>query len=158
MEIEMTEKISGKKYLRGSYTVEAAVVMSLTVFVLASLILCTFYIHDRAVLQCMVCETAAAGSGFATDAERKEAAKTAAARIRAARFLGSRRLDGNAATGENEVTVVWNAEYPVPGFAAPYLSGNTIKVSKSWTSRILDPADTIRKIKGAGELLTGGDK
>lgn len=147
-----------KRYMKGSYTVEAAVVVSLTIFVLTALIFCTFYIHDRAVLQSVVCETALAGSGFASEADRKEAMTDAAARIRQGRFLGSRGLEGKAAAGENEVTAEWSASYPVPGFAARYLSGGILNIHSSWTSRILDPADTIRKIKGAGELLTGGDQ
>lgn len=146
-----------KNYLRGSYTVEASVIVSMTLLVLASLVLCTFYIHDRAALQALVCEAASAGSNFATGEERKAAAQEAAERITPGRFLGSRNLDGSASTGVREVNVLWNAQYPVPGFASAYLSGGNLSIRKSWASRILDPAGAIRKIKGAGELLTGGE-
>lgn len=146
-----------KKYLKGSCTVEAAVVVTMTVCVLASLVLCAFYIHDRAVFQCAACEAASVGSGFATDSERRRAALGIVQELKGQRLLGSRSLSGNAATGSREVTAVWSAEYPVPGFAARYLGGDSLEIRTSWTCKILDPADAIRKIKGAGELLAGGD-
>lgn len=146
-----------KSYWKGSYTVEGSVVVTMTILVLAALILCTFYIHDRAVFQSMVCETASAGSNFATDSERKEAVSAMTDRLKASRFLGSRNLSGNAATGSKEITVFWNADYPMPGFALNYLSADDMTIQKSWTCKILNPADAIRKIKGAVELLTGGN-
>lgn len=146
-----------KKYLKGSYTVEAAVVISMTIFVLAALILCTFYLHDRATLQAIVCEAASVGSSFSTEKDRKEAMQGVVERINAGRFLGSRGLDGSAALGKRKATVLWNAKYPIPGFAARYLTEGELNIRKTWTCRILDPASTIRKIKGAGELLAGGD-
>ena len=139
--------------MKGSYTVEAAIVVTVTIFVLASLLICTFYVHDRAVMQGLVCEAASAGSSFITEEERKEAIQGVEER-----FLGSRGLDGSAASGSKSVTVSWKAGYPVPGFAAAYLSRGELDYKRSWTCKILNPADLIRKIKGAGELLTGGDK
>lgn len=146
-----------KNYLKGSYTVEAAVVVSLTFLVLASLIIGTFYLHDRVVLQGFVCEMAAAGSNFMTEAERKAAMEEVKRRLSANRFLGSKNLSGNAAAGKKEVTASWQSVYPVPGFAAKYISGNLIKIHQKWMCKIPDPADTIRKVRGIGELLTGGE-
>ena len=37
--------------LKGSYTVEAAAVVSITFLVLASMLIGMFYLHDRAVFQ-----------------------------------------------------------------------------------------------------------
>ncbi len=146
-----------KNYLKGSYTVEAAVVVTTTIFVLAALILCTFYIHDRGVLQSMVCEAAVVGSNFSTEEERSEEMQKVTEQINGDRFLGSREISGNAASSAKRVTASWDAEYPVPGFASKYLAGGKLEIKQIWTSKILDPADAIRKIKGAGELLTGGD-
>ena len=147
-----------KNYLRGSYTVEASIIVTVTILVLAALILCTFYIHDRATMQGIVCEAAAAGSNFAEEKDRVQAAQTVTERLDAGRFLGSQNVSGNAASGKREVTAQGSAQYPIPGFAANYLSGGSLDIRKSWTSRILDPANAIRKIKGAGELLTGGNE
>ncbi|MCD8104033.1 MAG: hypothetical protein LUF35_03290 [Lachnospiraceae bacterium] len=142
---------------KGSYTVEAALVVSITFFVLASLVIATFYVHDRAVFQSMVCEIASAGSGYATESERSSAVSTAQAQVTASRFLGSKEVSGSASAGEKEVTASWSAAYPVPGFAMQYLAGGELLIEASWSCKVADPTDTIRLIRGAGELITGGD-
>ena len=139
---------------QGSYTVEAAVLFSLTFLVLAALLICMFYCHDRAVSQSAACEAAVSAGNFAKAEQRREAADAVRAQVRAERFLGSRNVAGQAAIGEREVSAQWQGEYPVPGFAARYLSGGSLSVSRSWRCTVLDPADTIRKIKGLGDLLT----
>ncbi|MCD7884420.1 MAG: hypothetical protein LUI87_12060 [Lachnospiraceae bacterium] len=142
---------------KGSYTVEAALVVSITFLVLASLVIGTFYLHDRVVFQSMVCEIASAGSACATESERKSAVSVLKGEVSASRFLGSRDISGSASVGENEVTASWSAGYPVPGFAMNYLAGNELPIEVSWTSKIVEPVDTIRLIRGAGELITEGD-
>lgn len=141
---------------RGSYTVEAAVVVSVTVFVLGAFLIGAFYVHDRSVLQSQTCEAALAGSIFATEGERSGAAKQVKNTVAAGRLLGSRGLAGYAATGSRESKAAWSASYPVPGFAMKYLAGGQLDISTSWTCKIWNPADTIRKIRGASELLSGG--
>ncbi|MCD7745388.1 MAG: hypothetical protein LUI13_08935 [Lachnospiraceae bacterium] len=142
---------------KGSYTVEAAMVVSITVFVLGALMIATFYVHDRAVFQSLVCEIATAGSIQATQSENADAADAGKAQMTASRFLGSRSLSGSVTSGAEEATASWSAVYPVPGFAMRYLADGNLSIEASWSSRIVDPTDTIRLIRGAGELITGGD-
>lgn len=151
------ETFSEKGSFCGSFTVEAAIVVSITVFVLGAFLIGTFYVHDRSVLQSLACEAAAAGSIFCTDKERSAAAKEVEKTVTAGRLLGSRGLDGYTAVGNSESRAAWSAVYPVPGFAAGYLAGNQLPISTSWNCKIIDPADTIRKIRGASELLMGED-
>ena len=136
----------------GSYTVEAAMVVPVVFFVLAALMVGAFYIHDRAVCQSIVCEIAACGSSFMTEAERKKAMKEAESQIRGERFLGSQELGGNSAMGSREIQVSWQGRYPVPGMVMKYLSGGSLSYQAKWDSRIVDPADTVRKIRGIGSL------
>lgn len=131
---------------------------SMTFFVLAALLIVTFYVHDRAVIQAITCEAASAGSNFITQKEGSSAAARVKKQMKAARLLGSKGLSGSAAVGTKEATASWKAAYPVPGMIMKYLDRNRLSIQARWTSRILDPADTIRKIRGAGELLTGGDQ
>lgn len=139
--------------LQGSYTVEAAVVVSLVFFVLAALILCTFYVHDRAVFQSAACEASSAGNNFITAKERKEAMSEVKQRMTQSRFLGSKNIKGNTATGKKEASSSWSAVYPFPGFVMKFISGGRLEIRKSWSSKILNPADTIRMIRGVGELI-----
>ena len=143
--------------LKGSYTVEAAAIVSITFLVLASMLLGMFYLHDRAVFQGAACEAAAAGSNFATEAERKKAAGEVAKRLKKGRFLGSRGITGGAETGSGKTTASWQAGYPVPGFAMKYLSGGRLGIDVSWSCGMTDAADMIRKIRGVGALLAGGE-
>lgn len=131
---------------------------SMTFFVLAALLIVTFYVHDRAVIQAITCEAASAGSNFITQKEGSSAAARVKKQMKVARLLGSKGLSGSAAVGTKEATASWKAAYPVPGMIMKYLDRNRLSIQARWTSRILDPADTIRKIRGAGELLTGGDQ
>ena len=144
-------------YLKGSYTVEAAVVFSITFFVLAALIICMFYIHDRAVSQSAACEAAVTGSNYTKAADRREAAEKVRSLVGEKRFLGSRSVGSSAAVGEKEVNAEWNGKYPIPGFTAKYLAGNAFTIHQTWSSRVFDSAEAIRKIRGIGELLIGGD-
>ncbi len=142
-----------RRGLDGSYTVEAALVVPITFFALAALLLCTFYVHDRAVMQSSACEIAAAGSSFCTSKERKEAMEQARKLLSQSRLLGSSGLKGSISAGEKAASASWSAVYPFPGFVMNYISAGKADIQKSWSCRVLDAAETIRKIRGAGELL-----
>lgn len=147
-----TEK-TRKKGLRGSYTVEAAAVVSFTFLVLAALILLTFFVHDRAVFQSAACEAAAVGSSFMTQEERSAAANETRESIQESRFLGSRGVEANVGVGDRSSLASWSAVYPLPGFAAGFFSNGSMNIKCSWSCKILDPADAIRKIRGAEMVL-----
>lgn len=144
-------------YVKGSYTVEAAILLSITFFVMGALILGTFYLHDRAVCQSAACETAAAGSNLATQRERSEAVAKLKRQFKKSRLLGSRSLNGNTAAGAKQVFASWQAVFPVPGFAMKYYNGSRLGISGEWTSSVTDAADMIRKIRGAEKLLAGDE-
>lgn len=134
---------------KGSYTVEAAAVMPLTFLVLGALLLCAFFVHDRAVVQSMVCEAAAAGGNFATEKERSEAVAAAVHAVSEQRFLGSRGVELYTDMGQNQVKAGGSAAFPVPGMFASFLSGGVLSISCEWENRVVDPAEVIRKIRGA---------
>ena len=60
-----------RAFWKGSYTVEAALVFPIILFVLAALLILAFYVHDCGILQGLACETAVAGSNYITENERK---------------------------------------------------------------------------------------
>lgn len=152
------QKNEKKTYLQGSYTVEGVLVFSVTFFVLAALLIVTFYAHDRAVIQAVTCEAASAGTNFLTSRERSAAAAKAKKQLGQKRLLGSKNLSGNASVGSKEVVAAWKASYPVPGMVMKYLSKNVLQIQTQWNGKITKPSDTIRRIRGAGELLSGGDQ
>ncbi len=142
------------KTWRASYTVEAVVVVSVTVMVLGALILLTFYVHDRAVSQALVCEITAEGSNGATADKRESAVNQAKEQIRESRFLGSRDIESSASANKRKIKASFAANYPVPGFAVQYFSGGSLSIVNSWTYDVIDPAEAIRRIR-AGKALVG---
>lgn len=150
-------KKNGKRSIKkdgwkGSLTVEAAAVISLSFFVLGTLILMTLFVHDRAVLQGMICEISSAGSCFAVQEERSEAAEAVRKEIKQTRFLGSRNISVKKDVGDQTASASASAEYPVPGMFLRFLKDGKLEISCSWNSRIQNPGKTIRNIRGA-ELL-----
>ncbi len=153
-----------KKTWKGSYTVEASIVVTVTILVLGALIILTFYVHDRAVSQALMCEAAAIGSNTATVEKRTKAVEEAKKQITASRFLGSRDVESSVSAGKKKVSASFDARYPVPGFAAQYFSGGELSIDTAWDCDVYDPAGAIRLIRfgkamigSVKGLITGGD-
>ena len=140
-----------RAFWKGSYTVEAALVFPIILFVLAALLILAFYVHDRGILQGLACETAVAGSNYITENERKAAAEQVRNQAGPERLMGSRSSQGHVAFGSSEVC-------PVPGMVMRYLSGNQLKIAKSWQVHTLNPSDWIRKKRGIIHSRDGGSR
>lgn len=147
--------------IKGSYTVEAAAVISMTFLVLGALIMAVFFAHDRAVIQSSVCEAAAVGCNYRTQAERSAAVQKVSGSVSEQRLLGSRNLEVTAGVGEKSVSAWGSAVFPVPGLFMSYFSGGSLDISCNWESKVLNPTDVIWKIRGAKlviENLSGGNE
>ena len=151
-DVEKKEFEMKKKGWKGSFTAEAAAVISISFLVLGTLLLTVFFLHDKAVFQGIVCETASAGSNFAMEKERAEAADNMRKGVQGQRFLGSRNLSVTKETGDKNVSVSAGADYPVPGMFMRFLRDGKMQIRCIWNCRILYPGKTIRQIRGA-ELL-----
>lgn len=143
---------------KGSYTVEAALVLPVVLFVLSALMILAFYVHDRGILQSLACETAVTGNNYITEEERKTAVERIKGQVSPTRLMGSRGSSGHAAFGSSEVYVQYTAVYPVPGMAMRYLSGGRLKIAKSWRVEGINPSDWIRKQRGIRHGRDGGSR
>lgn len=141
-----------KRGWRGSLTVEAAAVISIAFLVLGALMIIIFFVHDKAVLQGMVCETVSAGSRFALQEECLQASEDVRKKIKKTRFMGSRNISVENGIGDQTASVFASAEYPVPGMFLNFLKNGKLEISGSWSSSALKPGKIIRGIRGA-ELL-----
>lgn len=144
-----------RKKLKASYTVEASFVISITFFVLAALLICTFYLHDKAVMQAAVCGLVSAGSNTVTEEEQRRVTSELKRSLTQRRMMGSRNLSGQINTGKR-ISASWSGSYPVPGLAMKYFTGNRLPIHVSWKSEKIQPADMIRKIRGIRRLVSGG--
>lgn len=150
--------LRGRTFWKGSYTVEAALVFPMILFVLAALFILAFYAHDRGILQSLACETAVAGSNYITENERKAAAEQIRNQAGSERLMGSRNSQGHVAFGRSETYARYTAICPVPGMVMRYLSENQLKIAKSWQVYTVNPSDWIRKQRGIMRIKDGGSR
>lgn len=144
-----------EKEWKGSYTVEAAVILPLTVLILAAVLLTAFYIHDQSMAQGIVCEIAATAGNCRTEQERQEKAAQLRNKVTSSGFLGSRGVHASTAVGKSEIHAACTASYPVPGIAAQFLTKGEWKTDKSWQLKVTDPVKTIWQIRGVKGLIGG---
>ena len=140
---------------KGSYTVEAAVILPLTVLILAAIILAAFYIHDRSTMHGIVCEIASSGSNSITQEQRTKRMEELRSRVKQQRFLGSRNLSVSASGGDTEIHAAIGGSYPIPGITARFFTKGTFSIQYSWKMKSAEPAKTIWQIRGVAGILGG---
>ena len=137
-----------KKWKKGSFTVETALVMPIILLVLMGLLYLSFFVHNRAWLTAAAYEAAVSGS---MEGYRKNGAVYETADVKG-RILGSEGFPG----GENfsmqtsagkKVEVTYRMD-----IAAGYMGENwNFKVSGE--AEVLRPVEWIRKAKGIADVL-----
>ena len=92
-----------REYLRkGSFTIEAACVMSLVLLVLMGVLYLTFFVHNRAWLTAAACESALTGSieGIRKDGQAEQAAEIRCRELGNVGFFGAENLTGQVQSGK----------------------------------------------------------
>lgn len=138
-----------KIYLRkGSFTIEAACVMSLVLLVLMGTLYLTFFVHNRAWLTAAACEAALTGSmeGVQKDGQPEGAAKARSQELGNVGFFGTENLTDRVQSGK-EIKVTYTAD-TVCGFG-----GMRWKLAVDGSSKVIRPVEWIRKIKTASEVI-----
>ena len=85
-----------EKIRKGSFTIEAACVMSLVLLVLMGVLYLSFFVHNRAWLTAAACESALTGSmeGIRKDGQSQEAAAVRSRELGNVGFFGAENLTG----------------------------------------------------------------
>lgn len=100
-----------REYLRkGSFTIEAACVMSLVLLVLMGVLYLTFFVHNRAWLTAAACESALTGSmeGIRKDGQAEQAAESRCRELGNVGFFGAENLTGQVQGGK-KIKVTYTA-------------------------------------------------
>ena len=134
--------------VRASFTVEAALLMTIILPVLISLIYASFYIHDRAVLQGMACEIASMGSNLAEEPKAENILNTKKEDLMKNRLLGTKMRRSAFVLSETQVSVNYEGSFAIPGMIMQLLRGGNLELKASWSRELYRPADLIRKIRG----------
>lgn len=133
---------------KGSFTIEAACVMSLVLLVLMGVLYLSFFVHNRAWLTAAACEAALTGSleGVRKDGQPQEAATVRSRELGNVGFFGAENLSGQVKNGK-EIKVTYTAD-TISGFG-----GFRWKLTADGSSKVIRPVEWIRKIRVASEVI-----
>ena len=140
--------LTGRGIRKGSFTVEAACLMSLVLVCLVGLLYLCFYVHNRAWLTAAAYEAALAGS-MEESREGGQAQETAAVRGRElgnVGFFGAENLGIQVSSGK-KIQVSYTAD-TVSDFG-----GFSWKLKAEGSSKVIDPVEWIRKAKAVVDIV-----
>ena len=137
-----------KKMQKGSFTIEAACVMSLILITIIGVLYLTFFVHNRTWLTAAAHEAALTGSmeGVRKDGQPQEAASVRSRELGNVGFFGAENLTGQVKNG-TEIQVTYTAD-TISGFG-----GFRWKLTVDGSSKVIRPTQWIRKIKAASEVM-----
>lgn len=148
----LTVWISGRiiamKARKGSFTIEAACVMSLVLITVMGVLYLSFFVHNRSWLTAAAYEAALAGSieGVQKNGQIYEAASAKAQELGNVGFFGAENLSYQVSDGKT-VKVSYQAD-TIAGFG-----GFRWVLRTEGSSKIIRPAQWIRKVKVASEIV-----
>ena len=146
----------GKKirhYIRnqkGSYTVEAALLMGIILSVLVSVIYMGFWYHDKSFLQSAAYELACAASLHGEDNSWQ--IESAADTLIRGRMLGTRGLQNQCQNGKKTVTVSFQGNFSIPGMILPFFQNGKMDIKETCTMTTEQPSKRIQKIRGLAKV------
>ena len=137
-----------KKLKKGSFTIEAAVLMPLILMVLMGLLYLDFFVHNRAWLTSAAYEAAVSGSmeGYKKDGDIYEKADIQGRMLGSTGLPGGENLSMQTSAGKT-VQVTYQMDVP-----AGFLSQKW-KIEVCGKAAVLRPTGWIRKVKGTVDVL-----
>ena len=140
------------KIRKGSFTIEAACVMSIVLFTVMGVLYLSFFVHNRTWLTAAAYEAALTGSmeGVQKNGQVYEAASARGQELGNGGFFGAENLQYQVSTGKT-VKVSYQAE-TIARFGGFHW---TLKTEGS--SKIIRPAEWVRKVKAAAEIVVEGE-
>lgn len=137
--------------LKGSFTVEMTLLMSIILPILIALLISGFYVHDRAKLQAVSCELAARGSCLVLE-KNANAKLSKTAGVLKKGSMWTRNVQASVSCSEDEVFAMAQGTFPFPGYSAAFLGSNNSLCTGEWERKIYHPASLIRKVRGIEAL------
>lgn len=147
--MEIKSRFSFKHEIKkGSFTIEAACVMSLLLLTVMGILYLSFFVHNRAWLTAAAYEAALTGSmeGIRKDGKVQEAAEGRSRELGNIGFFGAENLKVQIKTGK-DIRVTYTAD-TVSRFA-----GLSWKLKVEGKSKVINPVTWVRKIKAAEDVL-----
>ena len=144
------KKPYGMKNQKGSYTVEASLLMGMILSVLVSVIYIGFWYHDKSFLQSAAYETACAAilHGEETGWKTEQAART----LVDGRMLGTREVENQCQNGKKTVTVSFRGNFRIPGMILAFFQNEKMDIKETCTMTVERPSKKIQKIRGLAKV------
>lgn len=146
------------KRKRGSFTVEASLLMVILIPLIVSLIYLGFWLHDRTFLQGAAYEIA--GAGILCDS-RKEACKAMAAKKREVSqgmMFGTETVWCKLEEDEREIRVSLYAEVRIPGIAGPFFGKSRMRIRGETSFKRQRGTSAILKLSSIKKWKEGKQK
>lgn len=139
-----------RKIKRGSFTIEAALLMPIILLVLMGVLYLNFFVHNRAWLTAAACEAAVSGSmeGYSKNGKIYEKADLQGRMLGSTGLPGGENLSMQTSVGKT-VQVTYRMEVPA-GFL-----GLKWEVKATGKAVPLRPVGWIRKVKSARAVVEG---
>lgn len=147
-EIGTTKSALLKQIKKGSFTIEAACVMSIILITVMGVLYLTFFVHNRVWLTAAACEAALTGSmeGILENGQLYENAAVKAQELGNTGFFGMENLKYQVSAGNN-IKVSYQADTIVG------LGDFKWSLKADGSSKVICPVKWIRKIKAAAEIV-----
>lgn len=143
---------------KGSYTIEAALLMGVILSVLVAVIYIGFWYHDKSFLQSAAYEvTCVAGLQAENDSWNMS---EAAGKLVKMRMLGTRNLQISCSKEEKKASVILQGNFQLPGMITAFFGKDRLTIRESCQMNVEKPSRKIQKVRGALKIVrrAGGDK
>lgn len=137
--------------LKGSYTIETALLMGILLPLFVAVIYMCFFLHDKSFLQSAAFETAACVSLHAD--EKNLDGNQALDGLLSGRLLGTRDIQRQVASDKQKVIVSCGGNFVVPGMTKRFFGREGLKTETALTMSLERPSRRIRKIRGAAKVI-----
>lgn len=143
---DLTKRIY--KAYKGSFTIEAALLMTVIIPVLTAFLHLAVFLHDRAWIQNAAMEKAA---GIALQGYGEKGTVFNG-------MIGSEKMQKKISRTEKKVSVEIRGDFLVPGIAARFFTGGKLSLDVSINKPILDAKKEIQKYRNFEKLTEGGQE
>ncbi len=147
--------------MRASFTVEISLLMTVILPVLFSLILLGFYLHDKAILEGAVWETASMGFNLKEYDSWEGDTKKVLASTTGQGMTWTSKGSTSCSVSEEQVSAGAEGSFKLPALVSRFLGKSSLTLKAQGRRDILCPQRVIRRVRGVHYLWTllegGGD-
>lgn len=136
---------------KGSYTVEAALLMGIILSVLVGVVYIGFWYHDKNFLQSAAYEAACVASLRADDESYQLG--EAAQMLTSGRMLGTASLQTDCQNGSKKASVSFEGTFSLPGMVIAFFQKEKLQMQESCELTTERPSHRIQKIRGLLKIV-----